>query len=108
MKLIERRIDGEAGSEYRRSREQFISLIHTWFAQLCLLTEEVPLELMPNPEILPDPEKVKKLFTQERARRMLDAAENLLAALNTNVNDELALRTFCLSINLMLRKKPVK
>ncbi len=106
--LIEKRIAGEAGSEYRRSREQFISLIHTWFAQLCLLTEEVPLELMPNPEILPDPEKVKKLFTQERARRMLDAAENLLAALNTNVNDELALRTFCLSINLMLRKKPVK
>ena len=32
--------------------------------------------------------------------------ENLLAALNTNVNDELALRTFCLSINLLLRKAP--
>ena len=35
-------------------------------------------------------------------------AAEYLAALNTNVNDELALRTFCLSINLMLRKKPVK
>ena len=106
VKLIEKRIDGEAGSEYRRSREQFISMIHTWFAQITLLAEGVPLEMMPNPEILPDPEKVRKLFTPERARRMLDAAENLIAALNTNVNDELALRTFCLSINLMLRKKP--
>ena len=48
-----------------------------------VIVEDVPLELMPNPEILPDPEKVKQLFTQERARRMLDAAENLLAALNT-------------------------
>ena len=102
VKLIEKRIDGEAGSEYRRNREQFISLIHTWFAQINLLAEGVPLELMPNPEILPDPEKVRRLFTPERARRMLDAAENLLAALNTNVNDELALRTFCLSINLLL------
>lgn len=106
VKLIEKRIDGEAGSEYRRYREQFISLIHAWFAQLTLLAEEVPTEMMPNPEILPDPEKVRNLFTPERARRMLDAAENLLAALHTNVNDELALRTFCLSINLLLRKAP--
>ena len=104
VKLIEKRIDGEAGSEYRRSREQFISLIHTWFAQIALLTEDVPPEMMPNAEILPDPERVRQLFTPERARRMLDAAENLLAALHTNVNDELALRTFCLSINLLLRK----
>ena len=93
-----------AGSEYRRSREQFISMIHPWFAQIVLLTEDISVEMMPNPEILPDPEKVRRLFTPERARRMLDAAENLLAALNTNVNDELALRTFCLSINLLLRK----
>ena len=69
-----------------------------------LTSEEVPPEMMPNPEILPDPGKVRKLFTPERARRMLDAAENLLAALHTNVNDELALRTFCLSINLLLPK----
>ena len=106
VKLIEKRIDGEAGSEYRRSREQFISLIHTWFAQITLLTEDVPPEMMPNAEILPDPERVRQLFTPERARRMLDAAENLLAALHTNVNDELALRTFCLSINLLLHKAP--
>ena len=106
VKMIEKRIDGEAGSEYRRSREQFISMIHAWFAQLVLLAEDIPAEMMPNPEILPDAEKVRKLFTPERARRMLDAAENLIAALNTNVNDELALRTFCLSINLLLRKAP--
>ena len=104
IKLIEKRIDGEAGSEYRRNREQFISLIHAWFAQITLLTEDVSPDMMPNPEILPDPEKVRRLFTPERARRMLDAAENLLTAMNTNVNDELALRTFCLSINLLLRK----
>ncbi|MBO4632056.1 MAG: DNA polymerase III subunit [Lentisphaeria bacterium] len=108
VKLIEKRIDGEAGSEYRRNREQFISMIHAWFAQIALLTEDVTPAMMPNPEILPDPGKVRKLFTPERARRMLDAAENLMAALNTNVNDELALRTFCLSINLMLRKVPQK
>ena len=105
VKLIEKRIDGEAGSEYRRNREQFISMIQTWFAQVVLLAEQLPLEVMSNPEILPDAAKVHSLLSPERARRMLDAAESLLAALQTNVNDELAIRTFCLSINLLLRKK---
>ena len=80
-------------------------MIHTWFAQVVLLAEQLPLEVMSNPEILPDAAKVHSLLSPERARRMLDAAESLLAALQTNVNDELAIRTFCLSINLLLRKK---
>lgn len=104
VKLIEKRIDGEAGSEYRRNREQFISLIHTWFAQLVLLAEGMDLSIMPNPEVMPDPEKVRKLVTVDRAHRMLESAESLLGALRTNVNDELALRTFCLAINQMLKK----
>ena len=103
VKLIERRIDGEAGSEYRRSREQFISLIHTWFAQLVLMTSGMENSLFPNPELLPPPESVKHI-SGNKALRMLSAAEDLLGAMRTNVNDELALRTFCLSINSILAK----
>ena len=105
VKLIEKRIEGESGSLYRRSREQFMSLIHTFYAQILLLTEGMTVELIPNPELLPDPGKVKALMNPERAGRMLQSAESLLSAMNTNVNDELALRTFCLSINLLLPRK---
>ena len=105
VKLIEKRIEGESGSLYRRSREQFMSLIHTFYAQILLLTEGMTVELIPNPELLPDPGKVKALMNPERAGRMLQSAESLLSAMNTNVNDELALSTFCLSINLLLPRK---
>ncbi|OQA82981.1 MAG: DNA polymerase III subunit tau [Lentisphaerae bacterium ADurb.Bin242] len=104
VKLIERRIEGEAGSEYRRSREQFISLIHTWFAQLVLMASGLDNMLFPNPEILPDAATVRENVSGEKAQRMLAAAEELLAAMRTNVNDELALRTFCLSVNSILAK----
>ena len=105
VKLIERRVEGEAGSEYRRSREQFISLIHTWFAQVELLAAGVDKSLFPNPEILPDEALVKANVSEERALHMLASAEELLAAMRTNVNDELALRTFCLSVNSIVSRE---
>ena len=105
VKLIEKRIEGETGSLYRRSREQFMSLIHTFYAQLLLYCEGTDPSLIPNPELLPDPEKIKAHVNADRAQRMLQSAESLLGAMSTNVNDELALRTFCLSINLLLPKK---
>lgn len=97
VKLIEKRIDGETSSEYRRSREQFISMIHTWFAQAALLASGMDRSLLPNPEIL-DEESLRNPPSEEHAYKALAFAEDLLAAMRTNVNDELAIRTFCLKV----------
>ena len=100
MKLIEKRMDGETGCEYLRLREEFLSILHTWFAQIALVSEGTSPELLSNPEVVrvwldsdPRPE-----LPPDEAARMLSEAENLVRVLNTNVNDELAVRAFALSV----------
>lgn len=100
IKLIEKRMDGETGCEYLRLREEFLSILHTWFAQIALVSEGTPLELLPNPEVVrvwldADP---RPAISPDEAARMLVEAENLVRVLNTNVNDELAVRAFALSV----------
>lgn len=103
-KLIETRMEGETGCEYRRLREEFLSIIHTWFAQLVLLASAQDA-VLPNPEIMslwleasPRPS-----IAPREAVRMLSEAEYLLRVLNTNVNDELAVRSFALSVAINVR-----
>ena len=100
MKLLEKRIEGETGCEYLRLREEFLSILHAWFAQIALVAEGTPRELLSNPEVVrvwldasPRPE-----ITPDEAARMLSEAENLVRVLNTNVSDELAVRAFALSV----------
>ena len=100
MKLIEKRMDGETGCEYIRLREEFLSILHTWFAQIALVSEGTPVELLSNPEVVrvwldADP---RPMLPPDEAARMLYEAENLVRVLNTNVNDELAVRAFALSV----------
>jgi DNA polymerase-3 subunit delta' len=99
-KLLDRRADAEATAEYRRMREQFISMLHAWFAQVVLVAEGAPKETLPNPEIMePFLKEIPKLDGRDAAKR-LSMAEELMGSLRTNVNDELALRAFCLNIAL--------
>lgn len=100
MKLLEKRIEGETGCEYLRLREEFLSILHAWFAQIALVAEGTPRELLSNPEVVsvwldasPRPE-----ISPDEAARMLAEAENLVRVLNTNVSDELAVRAFALSV----------
>lgn len=100
FKLLERRVAGEEGCEYRRLREQFVSLLHSWFAQTALMAGGMPKEVLPNPEVLSpvfqaDPMPVME---EQDLFRMMNLAEKLLSALRTNVSDELAIRTFCLNV----------
>ena len=100
MKLIEKRMDGETGCEYICLREEFLSILHTWFAQIALVSEGTPVELLSNPEVVrvwldADP---RPMLPPDEAARMLYEAENLVRVLNTNVNDELAVRAFALSV----------
>ena len=67
-------------------------MIHTWFAQLALLASGLGAEMLPNPEIL-DPASLQDKPEEEKAYKALSFAEDLLKAMRTNVNDELALRT---------------
>lgn len=96
QKLIAKRMEGEAGCEYRRLREEFLSILHTWFAQLDFLANGIPEEKLPNPELLrpwleADP---RPAIDPKESARLLNEAEHLLRTLRSNVNDALAVRSF--------------
>lgn len=98
--LIEKRIKGEESCEYRRLRDLFLSMIHAYFAQLALLVSNTPAELLPNPELFEHSIRQNEAeeFGADRAFRCLAYAEDLLRAMRTNANDQLAIRAFCLKI----------
>ena len=97
-KLLEKRINGEVSCEYLRLRDEFLSALHTFYAQLILVREGVPPEQLPNRELL------KKIVSAgeihhielETLYKILEFSENLLRAMRTNANDDLAIRAFCL------------
>ncbi len=96
--LIEKRIRGEESCEYKRLRDLFLSMIHAFFAQTALLASGIPMEQIPNPELFPagfDPDAPKQ-FGEDRIYRCLGYAEDLLRAMRTNADDQLAIRSFCL------------
>lgn len=99
VKLLEKRIAGEVSCEYRRLREHFISYIHSWFAQLVILSANPDREMLPNPEIMQvwfDREEKPKVRERD-IFHLLTESEELLRAFRTNVNEELALRSFFLN-----------
>ena len=75
-------------------------MIHAYFAQLALLVSNTPAELLPNPELFEKSIRQSEAeeFGADRAFRCLAYAEDLLRAMRTNANDQLAIRAFCLKI----------
>ena len=103
MKLLEKRLEGATGSRYRRSREQFMSLIHSWCALLALRSCSIDVEFLPNKEIAETLGTLPERVGEKRAFKILDYAGELLKSLQVNVNDELALRSFCLNAAIKTR-----
>ena len=97
-KLLEKRVNGEISCEYLRLREEFLSCLHTFFAQAVLIREGIPLELLPNKELFAPPFPMEKLQETDLdyLYQILDFSETLLRAMRTNANDDLAIRAFCL------------
>ena len=93
-KRLEKQQESAAAGAYMKSRAAFLSMLHTFFAQLYLLSVGVSRESLANPEImvLPSDSPLKP----ERAAKVLRETEKLLFDLRFNVNEELAYRTFAL------------
>ena len=77
-----------------------MSLIHTWCALLALRASGIPPEALPNREIAENMGDLPEKVGEKRAFKILDHAGVLLSSLRVNVNDELALRAFCLNASL--------
>lgn len=98
-KKVMERFEAAIAAEYLRNRTFFLSAIHTWFAQIYITkTTGVAPEKLSNPEIFEGriSQGIDKI-SEKQALKSLNAAEDLLQNLKWNVDEELALRSFCLS-----------
>ena len=100
VKRLEKQYDSAAAGAYMKERQLFLSAIHSFCAELFLLSQGAPFETLPNPEMfqsLAQPLRVEP----DRGGTILQEAEDLLFTLRFNVNEELALRTF--AVNLAMK-----
>jgi len=98
-KRIMAQFEAAVSGEYIRERNYFISAMHTWFAQTYLLSCGTNIEKLANPEIFENLE-IPPQINEEEAYNALQAVDKLLFELRFNVNEELALRSFCLNVTI--------
>ena len=98
-KRIMAQFEAAVAGEYIRERNYFISAMHTWFAQTYLLSCGTKIEKIANPEIFENLE-IPQEINEEEAYKALQAVDKLLYELRFNVNEELALRSFCLNVTI--------
>jgi hypothetical protein len=90
--------DDAAEGEYRKLRNLFLSAVHTWFAQLHMLTAGAAPEHIANMEIMSAVRDRIASADPEKARRAAEKAAALVSVLRWNVSEDLAFGNFCLEI----------
>ena len=98
-KRLKEKYEAAVTSEYLRLRSYFLSMIHTFFAQVYQLSSGVPFSELANPGIFDHLDIEHSVPDEETAYDAVLKAEKLLENLKWNVNEELAFREFCCSFH---------
>ena len=99
-KRIKERYEAAKQAEYLKLRELFLSLIHTWFAQLYQMSCGAEIHELANSDIYHHLDIRHSVPDEEYAHKSLLKAEKFLQNLQFNVSEELAIREFCASFHL--------
>lgn len=100
-KQLEDMREARIKSEYLQKRQELVDMIQTWFQQRYLLAYGVGLDNISNPELFDfasDDINSQVPISQEEADRQQEIVNEFTDALNANVNEELALDAFTLSL----------
>jgi len=98
VKQLEQKINAAIQAAYLTKRKQFLSAIHTWFAQVHQVACGAMLEHMANAEVFHNSPALPESLNEKLAFKDLEKSEGLLKNLGYNVNEELALRDFSLGV----------
>ncbi len=93
IKKAEQQVADACYGAYALRRNEFLSAVHTFAAELFQLSCGVEFGDLANPELFPSGRP--SVPDRQRAAGILREAEELLAALRFQVSEELALRAFC-------------
>ncbi len=97
-KRLEKQVASGAAGEYMRVRNYFLGAIHTWFAQVYQLSAGADRAHLANPEIFEGLEL--RPVPEARALSALQEADSLVYNMYFNINEELAIRSFCMNVAL--------
>ena len=88
-------------AEYVRMRESLLCAIQAWYLQRLLISSGVRRELLPLQELLPFSDDVfANPPSQEEADHDIALAEELASCIRGNVDERLALDSFCLNVSV--------
>jgi len=96
LKRITEQRDNAAASYYLSLRKQFLSLLHTYCAQVWVWCETGSLESLPNSELLKNT-ALPEIVDAAVAKRAMLEAEKLLYRLRFQVDEKLAIRSFAVN-----------
>lgn len=100
-KQLEEDLLARIEAEYVRMRESLVGAIQVWYLQRLLVATGVKRELLPHQELLPFFDDVfAKPPAPEEAQRDIELAEELAACIKGNVDERLALDSFCLNVSM--------
>jgi len=87
-------------AEYLRLRQTVTEMIQTWFQQKELLAYGITRNDLPNPEMLDYSDEDAESLTPEadEAKRQTDIVSIFIQCLNDNVEETLAVESFCLDL----------
>ena len=96
LKRVTEQRDNAAASYYLMLRKQFLSLLHTYCAQVWLWSQTGSMDILGNRELFKFDE-VPEVPDKHIAERAMKEAEKLLYRLRFQVDEKLALRSFAVN-----------
>jgi len=98
-KRLKEKFEAAVASEYLRLRSYFLSMIHSFYAQVYQLSCGVSMNDIANPDLFVHLDISHSIPKEDIAYKALLKSEQLLSNLNWNVNEELAVREFACSFH---------
>ena len=97
-KRLEKQFESAVAGRYLTRRAEFLEAIRTFYAQLSQLAAGVPIEVLANPEIFEPLLPLPSPLPEKPLAAVAGETEKLLYNLLFNVNETLALQSFCLQV----------
>ena len=105
-KQLEDDVVARVEAEYVRMRDSLLDAIVSWYLQRFLVASGVRPELLPHQEMLPFlAETLSAPPPAHEAERDITLAEELVQCIKANVDEHLALDSFCLSVTEKSRRQ---
>lgn len=93
--------EAAATAVYLRRREEMLGIIYSWFAQNYMRACGIPAEMLPAPRLVSNASTTGRssgIAARMNAEKELGAATNLIESLRFNIDETLAVQSFCQTV----------